>query len=76
MKNIKTFESYDNEEYVNIEITLNPKPISHSFEINKEKWESLSEIEQKNMVEESLIELIGEENIETIENGKITYFAI
>jgi len=81
---IKKFESFDenelrtelDENYISIEVLLELEPINHSFSITKEEWESLSEEEQREMVEDELIKVMGEENIDNIQNGTLKYFPV
>ena len=78
---IKKFESFgdeqdDNEEFISVEVTLELEPINHSFTTYKAEWESLSEEEQKELVEDELIEFMGEENTDNIQNGNLKYFTV
>lgn len=77
---IKKFESFDDQdndqEYINIEVLLELEPINHSFDVSKDEWKSLSEEEQREMVIDELIRVMGEENIDNIQNGTLKYFPV
>ena len=66
--------SSDMDQEVHLEIRLEPHPIDHVLEMNRNEWNNMSDKEKKERVRDEFEELLGEEWQNFIDDGEITFY--
>lgn len=80
MKHLKIYEekdffnNEDQDEEVHLEIRLEPHPIDHTIDMNRNEWENMNDEEKHERVRLEFENFLGEEFMELIDDGEITFY--